>query len=775
MILLFNSEYTWVDRRLVVTAFLLFLLQAIYLLADLGLIAFPFLNFNTESKSYVIGHISDKRARVKRKTSDSVIWQDSERDEPLHENDSILTLENSTAKLSLKENIQIEVMENTLVVLETEHKASENDPLRIRFERGLMNANLERERLLVGSGNWSIDAAPGSELSVRGLSHDEFEIEVKKGKASIKHRDDEAATGVIQAGERTQINAQAIKDVRRVSDNLTFIDLPKKRMYTHSEKVKVPIRWQGDAQFLRVITPDKTSQLIALKKERLELELKPGLTLINLESETEASKVYGVEVVPAPKIIYLKPLPRDRLEFPDEQKFFFLPVGEAKTYSLIVNQKSWAETAQSPALVKQIPVGSYTWSVSGVDQDGYVIPSFYEIPFYSVRKPLAAPKLKTPIERTPSEEKNKKPVKPSALFKIFKLFMPEANAEELKQQIVFSWYPVEDADHYIIEISSRADFLKPELIKKVKAPEFTWSGFKTKIYYWRVAAGRDDGQLGVFSEPEEFDVRALKDLKPGELSPGVRFEALAINNEQDSLDKKAANTKIIQAPINNPDKALKELAPPATPPQTTPNSEALNPLLELPTRYSLRFQTHKWFINQKALDTTSTYSGFSFPSFTGEFEFTKYSRRWLLSLDYSQLEWEPKEPAQLSLQNEFKTPIYKVSLLNQRIDKTQGVAIWTLPILKRTGLETVAPENTLFYGYEWLRATSISDKLKWDFSLGGLYGDGYYAPYLSNRFHQSIKQFEARTLELGVRFDLLGYFGNDNSGYMLRLGLDIGI
>jgi len=107
------------------------------------------------------------------------------------------------------------------------------------------------------------------------------------------------------------------------------------------------------------------------------------------------------------------------------------------------------------------------WNVQGRDANGYVIPPLYSYPLYIREAPLAAPRLKVPVLRRPAR------VQDRGAAHWFSL-LPQAQADEILYQAVFSWEPVEGADRYVIEISASPDFRHPLVNTTVNKNEFSW-------------------------------------------------------------------------------------------------------------------------------------------------------------------------------------------------------------------------------------------------------------------------------------------------------------
>ncbi|MEK6556287.1 MAG: hypothetical protein AABZ31_13655, partial [Bdellovibrionota bacterium] len=204
------------DRYLVSGALTLLIFQIAWLLSSLGLI--DSLHFKTEGASnnkQIIGHMIQKRENVKRKGADSIIWEDSNPNDTLYRYDSVLTLDNSTAQLNLEGDVKLQIHENTLVMLEPIEQNSE-DSLRVRFYKGQLRSRNSGQRLSVGSGEWTVEAKPGTDLSLRALEGERVELEINKGEVHLENKVS-GETKVIENGKKLTLSQESIETVQSVS------------------------------------------------------------------------------------------------------------------------------------------------------------------------------------------------------------------------------------------------------------------------------------------------------------------------------------------------------------------------------------------------------------------------------------------------------------------------------------------------------------------------------------------------------------------------------
>ena len=107
------------DRKLLWGASLLLVIEIIVLMADVDLIRLPGLSFNTSApKSKELGRLTYRRSMVRKKSVDSLVWQETQNQDALYQHDRVLTLDQSEAQLELADDVKIHLYENTLVVIE---------------------------------------------------------------------------------------------------------------------------------------------------------------------------------------------------------------------------------------------------------------------------------------------------------------------------------------------------------------------------------------------------------------------------------------------------------------------------------------------------------------------------------------------------------------------------------------------------------------------------------------------------------------------------------
>lgn len=746
------------DRYLLSGAVCALLLQLFLLLADVGIIEVSFWQKSAPTTgTRVIGTLVEKRANVKRKAASSIVWEDSAKDDRLYSFDSILTLDHSSARITLEGDIKINLQENTLVMLEPIESDS-NDPLKIRFNYGQFSsrsaAGARSRTLKVGTGEWSVEAKPGAELSLQSLEGDQVQVEVHAGEVSLK-KSNEQLIEKLEEGARVILDKEEVAAREKLDEeSMKFvfsegqIQGNTQRVYTHTFPHRYQLRWQGEAQELRVILPDRRVEHLPLSEGEREktLPLWGGAYSFSLVKSDQAgntisSETLHLSILPAPKIRYTSPLPRERVIVKEntDLAWFKLPDIQRYRVEVITPPKQgdmatlyWSADVSQPSTTWQPQTtGRYFWQVYGIDPDGFEIPPHYANEIFSVFNPLSAPRLRAPaktddestlkpneIDREKKSDDQNKKSSTGAFHRVWELFFAKAYAQEIgasagdekksdgasegvnatnkssqtqpSRQLIFSWYPVEDADFYIIEISSTPDFLQPEVNQKISSPEFIWREFKNEVYYWRVAAGQNNGRMGLFSEVGTLDVRKLKALKAGELMPGVKY--------------------IPENPVIKPTQAP-EPTPTPTPQPTPPPEPPPKPIdPTAPLRLEVWGGASYHSSRYKSDDIKSSFTGSS-DGLIGFSVGAGDPRGWRLHVQYELSTYVPKNKNVIPYQPEEKVGRTDAHFfLPSSRYRHWALMFSQKPSYQRTGMESISVEAQSFYGvgysYDFLRTPS---------------------------------------------------------------------
>jgi len=492
------------DRKIIFVLLVALAVQTLLLLMHTGVIQIGRSN-SFEGKR--AGQIRTAHNHLRRRNVNSLVWEDSQVQEPVMYYDSLLTLKESTAVLDLDTSNEVTLSENTLITVEPPGD-EQGGEIRLRFVRGNLQArNPFREQKILGD-SWAVDLKSGSEVELRETGEGEVEVRLNQGEAVVNAKDGAKNLGPNQIlrVNRSGSNQYAI------DPNLKWVNPPAKRTYLHGDAVPTQIEWNGGAEELVVQTLGRGEKIIPVAgRSGYVADLDYGHHRFTLRTGNRASNPLDVQVWRAPLIHLLQPLPRNRVDLRQEVRFLWQKPAQIPGFNL---RMSGGTTQIAQRQNENKFVNSFNreedlqWYVEGIDAEGFTIPPLYRYPLFIREKPLPAPKLRLPQLRMPANEP-KKPPGPGAW--LWRQIFPSAHADsKVKFEAVFSWDPVPGANQYVIEISETADFRNPIVNKTSPSVEFTWTDFQLQTYYWRVAAGHSTGRMGVFSEPVSLDLSPLK-------------------------------------------------------------------------------------------------------------------------------------------------------------------------------------------------------------------------------------------------------------------------
>lgn len=767
------------DKKLIIASVLILALQVFALVADVDIYPIEDFHSNELQPRTRIGHVVYKKQNVKRRNLGSIVWEDASPSSELMSYDSVLTLDNSSAQIHLEKNVEIDLHENTLIVLEPPTNAG-TDNLRIRFSRGYFKTQNGSTPMQIGNEMWEIETSPGTHLGVKNLNGTETEIEVLKGQIQFENHKNPNKVERIEKG--TKITVQSDSSIERIqmTEDVSWKHKNEERVYAHQFPTPFVLRWRGASESIRKINPDKSVEILATKLNETSrtLQLLPGTYYFSLIQKGKSSREFVLQVLPAPKIIYTAPLPRDRFALDSKISFRWTPVEAANNYEVeLKSANSESERLRSDMNFTSSPIqlqGDLIMRVSGVDELGFRIPPFYSIPLYRIPDPLSAPKLVAPAAdpRAPASNENlpKKPKGPpktshqphQILQWISELLFTPAHAEEprVKKNVVFSWFKVEGADFYNIEISSTPDFAKPEVMAKVSSEKFSWGQYKKTIYYWRVAAGTHSGRLGLFSESAIIDLSQIDNIYSGELSTGVHIEAMTLPN---SLDQNLKPATPVSSPAPDPAPALTAVS----------NEDAQ------PTRKSGKWSAHlaanlhhKNYSTKQ--DFTGTLSGFADASISTTLFFENQTEEiYVADIRYTKINWEPQE---LAFQNELQSDEIQVHTYlrypNQNF--SFGLSWQTLSLPQRAGLEQLSLQDHSLYGGSIEYDIIAAENIQFNSRASVLVASGLTAINFNNSLNYQLQK-NKHGYFVGGDLDFKIFFGKDQlSGFHLNSGVHIG-
>jgi len=288
-----------------------------------------------------IGTITFKREVAQRRYQTQVVWEDVKQSFPVYNNDSIRTSDNSEAVVHLLDGTDINVDENSMIMLST----LENS-ININFAHGSISANRER---VAGAGiaaitirsSDTIVSIDKSNIQLSQLQGSELDLTVSEGSARVK-------TTLLEDSRTVNSNEKAIiltekRDVRIIP--LKFdLKQPVHNSFIITELSRVPVQFgwsfSGDAAAVSFqVASDRAFRNIVINRsyrsETLITEqLSPGVYYWRVLPLYETSKRVDSSEVRKINIVYNAPV---RLISPAQ--------GEGVTHSLTGNSVlfSWSE------------------------------------------------------------------------------------------------------------------------------------------------------------------------------------------------------------------------------------------------------------------------------------------------------------------------------------------------------------------------------------------------------------------------------------------------
>ena len=553
------------DRYLLTGAFALLILEVYVLFSDLN--GLNIKDFQQKNANQYVGQVIQTRESVRRKQNDSIAWQDTQVNQNLQAYDSILTLDQSSAQIKLHGDIQITLHENTLIVLEP--LEDEEDSPSINFNEGLILSKIKQKSLKLGARNWTIEAKPGTDLSLKSLNEDKLEIEVKSGEIELANLHTKEKQKITK-DSIIQTSATGIETHEAISEQLKW-STTIYRVYSHIFPLNYKLVWQGEASEITIEDQNKLSSTVDVNGyQSMDYLAYPGTYSFRLKNEDQkSSEKLIVEVLEAPIIQYYSPLPRERFITGSEMYFNWTPLRNVNSYELEFSEteefyekyKKVVSQKNSVSLALDQEHKLY-WQVKAFDENNYIIPPLYRYKLYTADDPFAAPKIKmvkvkkatkpkkNNIEtRGPATDKQKKEKinKPTLINKLWNLLLPRVYAEEAPyREVKFEWEAIDGADFYMLEVSSNPNFLNPEINQRVYKNHFVWrESFKHENYYIRVAAGDEEGRIGLFSSPQLINLKEVETIaRPTEakiLSEDELKKLTPIDYDEASMQKLEEN------------------------------------------------------------------------------------------------------------------------------------------------------------------------------------------------------------------------------------------
>ncbi len=729
-------SFKFSDNKVIVGLIIALALQIVILFWHLGWI--PLFSSQSMSEGKEAGYVDSLDNTLKKRPINNLIWTRANEKEKVYFHDSLLTLSQSQASVHLDNGTEIKLSENTLITIEPPSQDSPEE-IKIQFSKGHLQTRNPFKKSQIKDEQMTLSIKKDSQVDFSKNEKGDYEVVVKKGEAQVLTP--KAEETLLQNQVLTFSKDKVLKKME-IDITLTWKGGKKDRFYTHDKSSRVELFWKGKADELILKTKKGIFKRISvdssLEKKSFQLPLGDYQALLKKESRQSLRK--AVEVRQAPVIHLLRPRPRDRVRI-GKVGFQWEEAENVKAYEL---QLKGEQTN------KQIKVGSSTqevtlekedfldWEVWGIDKEGFKVPPPYSYPLY-IRKSLFAP----PKTKKPKTIKKRQGAWYDWIFPPLYAETPEV--------ALLSWEKIEFAEIYTVEISTSKTFR--ELVHKVEVSKNRYEfkeATKDQTYYWRVAAGDRQGNMGAFSEPAIVSWVSIEEPKP------KLHRKKAVKTKKKPIPLKTSRKKEEKAkktsPQAKPNKISRTKEANTKKKQSIPSKDILKSIYVAYTpQYSLKQY-------QMPLNTRSYIQGPTTLSFTTQFNFSltaNFDAYLLAKFDQSEYQPTQESPFQGNIKSRRLQGLLGIESKHNKWGLAAFVA--DLPISSRVGFEEITLNQSLAYG-----ALGSYQATLWGFDYFGLFGpsftNSFVGGYTSHRFLYPVFY---ESLKLG--WELEGFYHTEGS------------
>lgn len=501
----------WKERLIVGGAAMVLLVCSILIFDDRILAMFLF--HDSSVNSQLIGHVTIAKSDVRRKKVRTLTWLPLDSSTQVYEGDSIFTGQKSEARIALAGGIEISIAPNSLVVLT---QTAGHTDLNVQY----------------GSIEGHITGTPSAPVKINVNGR---ETELKGDKAKIK---------VASDGKNT--------DLAVIEDSLDLISPARNQhFWLGDQQREIEFQWSGTpkaSQFeLQVASQKDFSKMLIRKKvngnhfKAIDFPQADTNQLYwRLDVDGQNSQISKFYVFPdhAPLLV----APADKAEIPlgtradgIDETALKIPLEwhddtGAQSYRVDIatdadfrNRVQQKETNAQGLQTDSLPEGNYFWRVQALHPQRKN-PPWSSIGHFSITKPLRLPVVEPPsLPQAPQimSDNSNMPLKSEAKPQEVESVPIEQRQKILKEKVahppVLNWKPVENADAYEVQITSKNDeeFDHPVVDKKLRENQFAWKNAEPGQYIWRVMAMNEDGERG---DPSESGTLNLSGVSPEALS-----------------------------------------------------------------------------------------------------------------------------------------------------------------------------------------------------------------------------------------------------------------
>ncbi len=517
------------------------------------------------SATDAVGKISSYQSDVRRKYKRAFYWMPVREEDPVFEEDSLFTGEQSEASVELSSGIVLEVAPKSLIVL---RKGVQSDEfvLDVRYGSFLGKVNQSQKLKVSHAGQTTEISGDKATFKIDTTGKSGVGINVVSGKAKVaaKNKTVELSknqyTDVNKSGDLGQVKELDIELIVPAEGARLWQeeDAPvefKWRSSKPSEKVRLEVAKDGDFKnlvFKKSLEGEAVQARLANQRGLLHwriIESDKKTTKVVLRNSTSRfhllSKSPPRPVSPKDDVEIVIPIHRKQfrandhsglripisLNWAEDNGWGRFDVEISKSEDFGIGTESYIANA-APMRTKALEQGSYYWRVRyndpkpGTNHSWSKVASFHVVEKL-MDKPLTGPKLSN-VE----------------LFKVRYKYEVSGEDEDLKvlrklnsASPQFQWSTIPDASHYLFELSDRKEFDRILTRKSVARTEFNWDQVQPGNYYWRVHAVDILDQPGHYSSTKA--IRVVKDLAP---APVIQNRELKILLPYDHEEEATSTT-----------------------------------------------------------------------------------------------------------------------------------------------------------------------------------------------------------------------------------------
>ena len=461
-----------------------------------------------------IGTITFKREVAQRKYQAQVVWEGIEQNFPVYNNDSIRTSEMSEAVIHLLDGTDINIEENSMIMLSTLENA-----ININFEQGSISANrtgvsgtdIAAINIKSQDATVSIDK---SNIQLTQLDNKELDLTVSDGTAKVKSGTEET---LVKSNEKAVISSdRQDTTVLQLKFNLNE-PAPNKYYIIEEQKSEVSFAWgltgnfkditweiSKDRSFKKILSSQKTPAQNSAK-----ISLEAGVYYWRISALNEDNKQIESSEPGKFNLVYRKPVKLISPQFNELIKQsvsqnsvsfkwsedtlasdYTLEISQDKDFASLINK---INTPLKNITIDNFNQGAYFWRVnSNINIGGEQIVKTGSVSSFNIDKLKV---INPPVLSSPGNRE-------------------KIDAAVIKSKgLVLSWSNDPSFSSYEVEISRDADFKSgtTELQRKVNFAELKKDMASGK-YFWRVEGVVSSGEKIPYSSTGEFEIVISENL-----------------------------------------------------------------------------------------------------------------------------------------------------------------------------------------------------------------------------------------------------------------------